>query len=98
MSYAMSLTGQPHAFLATCAARPLSIRSQRSWIKKLGSMRAAGQLCGEPSEERTIRDRIGTINGSLRDIDYHDGTYIAVEAAANLDIEIRVPAGSEEVH
>jgi uncharacterized protein YPO0396 len=40
-------------------------------------------------EERTIRDRIETINGSLRDIDYHDGTYIAVEAAANLDIEIR---------
>lgn len=40
-------------------------------------------------EERTIRDRIETINGSLRDIDYHDGTYIAVEAEANLDIEIR---------
>ena len=40
-------------------------------------------------EERTIRDRIETINGSLRDIDYHDGTYIAVEAAANLDPEIR---------
>ena len=40
-------------------------------------------------EERTIRDRIETINGSLRDIDYHDGTYISVEAAANLDTEIR---------
>jgi uncharacterized protein YPO0396 len=40
-------------------------------------------------EERTIRDRIETINGSLRDIDYHDGTYIAVEAAASLDPEIR---------
>jgi uncharacterized protein YPO0396 len=40
-------------------------------------------------EERTIRDRIETINGSLRDIDYHDGTYITVEAAANLDHEIK---------
>ncbi|MEQ1697949.1 MAG: ATP-binding protein [Hyphomicrobiaceae bacterium] len=40
-------------------------------------------------EERTIRDRIETINGSLHAIDYHDGTYIAVEAAANLDHEIK---------
>ena len=40
-------------------------------------------------EERTIRDRIETINGSLRDIDYHDGTYIEVEAAATLDAEIK---------
>lgn len=40
-------------------------------------------------EERTIRDRIDTINASLRDIDYHDGTYITVEAAANLDNEIK---------
>jgi len=40
-------------------------------------------------EERTIRERIERINESLRDIDYHDGTYIAVEAAATLDGEIR---------
>ena len=40
-------------------------------------------------EERTIRDRIETINGSLRDIDYHEGTYISVEATSTLDAEIR---------
>jgi len=40
-------------------------------------------------EERTIRDRIETINGSLRDIDYHDGTYISVEATSTADSEIR---------
>lgn len=40
-------------------------------------------------EERTIRDRIETINVSLRDIDYHDGTYISVEATSTLDAEIR---------
>lgn len=40
-------------------------------------------------EERTIRDRIETINASLRDIDYHEGTYISVEATSTLDAEIR---------
>ena len=40
-------------------------------------------------EERTIRDRIETINASLRDIDYHDGTYISVEPTSTLDAEIR---------
>ncbi len=40
-------------------------------------------------EERTIRDRIETINGSLRDIDYHEGTYISVEATSTTDAEIR---------
>lgn len=40
-------------------------------------------------EERTIRDRIETINASLRDIDYHDGTYISVEPTSNPDAEIR---------
>lgn len=40
-------------------------------------------------EERTIRDRIETINGSLRDIDYHEGTYISVEAIPSTDPEIR---------
>jgi uncharacterized protein YPO0396 len=40
-------------------------------------------------EERTIRERIERINESLRDIDYHDGTYIAVEATATADAEIR---------
>jgi len=40
-------------------------------------------------EERTIRDRLETINHSLRDIDYNDGTYIELEASTNLDSEIR---------
>lgn len=40
-------------------------------------------------EERTIRDRIEIINGSLRDIDYHEGTYISVEATSTADPEIR---------
>ncbi len=40
-------------------------------------------------EERTIRERIETINGSLRDIDYHEGTYISVEATSTTDAEIR---------
>lgn len=40
-------------------------------------------------EERTIRERIERINESLRDIDYHDGTYIAVEATATADAEVR---------
>lgn len=40
-------------------------------------------------EERTIRERIERINESLRDIDYHDGTYITVEATATADAEIR---------
>jgi len=34
-------------------------------------------------EERTIRDRIETINGSLHAIDYHDGTYIAVQSSGS---------------
>ena len=40
-------------------------------------------------EDRTIRERIETINGSLRDIDYHEGTYISVEATATTDAEVR---------
>lgn len=40
-------------------------------------------------EERTIRERIERINDSLRDIDYQDGTFIAVEATPTTDSEIR---------
>ncbi|MFZ1102824.1 MAG: ATP-binding protein [Hyphomicrobiaceae bacterium] len=40
-------------------------------------------------EERTIRERIERINESLRDIDYHDGTYIAVEPTATMDGDVR---------
>jgi uncharacterized protein YPO0396 len=40
-------------------------------------------------EERTIRERIERINDSLHDIDYHDGTYIAVEPTATMDGDVR---------
>jgi uncharacterized protein YPO0396 len=40
-------------------------------------------------EERTIRERIERINESLLDIDYHDGTYIAVEPTATMDGDVR---------
>jgi uncharacterized protein YPO0396 len=40
-------------------------------------------------ERETIRERIGTINGSLQAIDYNPNRYIALEAETNLDAELR---------
>jgi uncharacterized protein YPO0396 len=40
-------------------------------------------------ERQTIRERIETINHSLREIDYNPGRYILLEADASPDIEIR---------
>ena len=40
-------------------------------------------------ERETIRERITTINGSLRAIDYNPNRYIALEAEPNLDADLR---------
>jgi len=40
-------------------------------------------------EQQTIQERIATINKSLRGIDYNEGRYILLEAAAGTDPEIR---------
>jgi uncharacterized protein YPO0396 len=40
-------------------------------------------------ERETIRERIATINGSLQAIDYNPNRYIALEAEANLDADLR---------
>src|SRR5665811_1246405 len=40
-------------------------------------------------ERETIRERIETINRSVRGIDYNPGRYIQLEANPNLDPEIR---------
>jgi uncharacterized protein YPO0396 len=40
-------------------------------------------------ERETIRERIATINGSLRAIDYNPNRYIALEAEPNLDADLR---------
>ena len=40
-------------------------------------------------ERETIRERIATINGSLRAIDYNPNRYIALEAENNLDADLR---------
>jgi uncharacterized protein YPO0396 len=40
-------------------------------------------------ERETIRERIATINGSLRAIDYNPNRYIALEAETNIDAELR---------
>ena len=40
-------------------------------------------------ERETIRERIETINRSLRGIDYNPGRYIQLEATPNPDPEIR---------
>ncbi|MDL2357498.1 MAG: ATP-binding protein [Pseudomonadota bacterium] len=40
-------------------------------------------------ERETIRERIATINGSLRAIDYNPNRYIALEAQGNLDADLR---------
>ncbi len=40
-------------------------------------------------ERETIRERIETINGSLRVIDYNPGRYIRLEASPNPDQEVR---------
>lgn len=40
-------------------------------------------------ERETIRERIGTINQSLREMDYNPGHYIVLEPEHNSDVEIR---------
>ncbi len=40
-------------------------------------------------ERQNIRDRIGVINRSLREIDYNPGRYIVLEDAGTTDVEIR---------
>ncbi len=40
-------------------------------------------------ERETIRERIATINGSLRQIDYNPNRYIALEAEDNTDADLR---------
>ncbi len=40
-------------------------------------------------ERETIRERIDTINESLRQIDYNPGRYITVEAEPTTDVEVR---------
>lgn len=40
-------------------------------------------------ERQNIRDRIGVINRSLREIDYNPGRYVVLEDAATTDVEIR---------
>jgi uncharacterized protein YPO0396 len=40
-------------------------------------------------ERETIRERIETINSSLREIDYNPNRYIALELEANLDADLR---------
>ncbi len=62
-------------------------------FKQLLNENAIREVAGFQSklreEERTIKERIEIINESLHTIDYQDGTYIALEAAPTLDIEIR---------
>lgn len=48
----------------------------------------AGFHAGLRREEHEIRERIGIINGSLRDIDYNPGRYIVLEAERTADREI----------
>jgi uncharacterized protein YPO0396 len=40
-------------------------------------------------ERETVRERIANINGSLHAIDYNPGRYLSLEAAPNLDAELR---------
>lgn len=40
-------------------------------------------------ERQNIRDRIGVINRSLREIDYNPGRYVVLEDAGTTDVEIR---------
>jgi uncharacterized protein YPO0396 len=52
-------------------------------IREIASFHA-----GLRREEHEIRERIGIINGSLRDIDYNPGRYIVLEAERTADREI----------
>ncbi len=62
-------------------------------FKELLNENTIRQIAGFQSqlkrERETIRERIETINGSLHAIDYNPNRYIALEAEANLDADLR---------
>ena len=70
----------------TCRASRLA---SRSCSTRTRSARVANFQSQLERERETIRERIESINRSLRDIDYNPGRYIVLEAEPNADPEIR---------
>ena len=72
---------------------PTTCRASRSAFKSLlneNTIREVANFQSQLNREReTIRERIETINRSLRGIDYNPGRYIQLEANPNADPEIR---------
>ena len=75
---------------SACGRRPAALREQFKSLLNENTIREVANFQSQLNREReTIRERIETINGSLRAIDYNPGRYILLEANPNPDQEIR---------